>query len=198
VIDFAPSETEEPRPRPLPVQLQVEHPPWVRELAFVCWVKADRNASQAVKLLEESWPEEEPPRPVPYRTLAGWAQREQWDAKADQLIAETFPGLRMRQIAMLVHANTGHLKTLNDIAAGRYNDTEQHDPRAVRNMLEAAKTGLIAGGIGTFGSRDRVAPVLRAAPAEAINLEGMSELELNRITREAIKRSKSPLPERRR
>jgi hypothetical protein len=65
----------------------------------------------------------------------------------------------MRQLAMLVHANTTRIQTINDVAAGRYSDTARFDPRAVRNMLEAARTGLLAGGIDSFGSRNRTAPL---------------------------------------
>jgi hypothetical protein len=51
--------------RPLPVQRQDPHPEWVRELAFVCWVQADRNAARALRLLEEQWPEEDAHGRVP-------------------------------------------------------------------------------------------------------------------------------------
>jgi hypothetical protein len=181
------------------VQLQAEHPTWVRDLAFVCWVECDRNASRAVALLEERWPEGEPYRAVPYRSLCNWVERGNWHAKADDLIAQTFPGLRMRQLAMLVAGNSRHIQTINDIASGAYNDTTQYDPRSVRNMLEAAKVGLIAGGLGTFGSRDRTAPVVRQqASDEAIDFSNMSAQELARWEADLIARSRNDGPDERR
>src|SRR5215216_4689197 len=91
------------RTRPLPVQLQEAHPEWVREQALVCWMQADRNAARALHLLEQQWPEDEPRRIPSYRTVAAWVQRDNWDAIADALIAESFPGLTMRHTARLVY-----------------------------------------------------------------------------------------------
>jgi hypothetical protein len=105
----------------------------------------------------------------------------------------------MRQLAMLVAGNSQHIRTINDIASGVYNDTSQHDPRAVRNMLEAAKTGLIAGGLGTFGSRDRTAPVVRQQVSdEAIDFSSMSAQELARWESDLVARSRNNLPDERR
>jgi hypothetical protein len=104
--------------RPLPVQLQEAHPEWVKELAFVCWLEADRNASRALDLLEQQWPEDEPRRPVAYRTLAAWAQRENWQAKADDLIADNFPGLVMRHTARLVYMAGLALTTTEEVISG--------------------------------------------------------------------------------
>jgi hypothetical protein len=201
-----------PPNRPLPVQLQVEHPEWVRELAFVCWLACDRNASRAVTLLEERWPEDEPRRPVPYRTLATWAQRGNWDAKADEEIAKVFPGLTMRHTARLVHLAGLALTTLEEVISGDgfARDADGNllfgpngeavvtDPRHRRNRLDGAIKALELAGVGTAGSRHRAAPVVRSAMPEAIDFSAMSLQELGRYQRELMKRSKTDMPERKR
>jgi hypothetical protein len=51
--------------RPLPVHLQEPHPRWVRDLAFVCWLEADRNAARAQRLMEDQWPEDDEDGRIP-------------------------------------------------------------------------------------------------------------------------------------
>jgi hypothetical protein len=142
------------------------------------WVATDRNTHRALQLLAECWPEEAPRRPLPYRSRRGWIKRDNWDAKVDQLIVDSSPGLRTRQVAIVVHANLSHIQVVNDIAAGHYNDL---DPRIVRNMLEAAKIGLMAGWIGPLGSQSRSAPVVRARQDGDYDLSSMSLQELTRL-----------------
>jgi hypothetical protein len=178
--------------RPLPVQLQEAHPEWVKELAFVCWLEADRNASRALDLLEQQWPEDEPRRPVAYRTLAAWAQRENWQAKADDLIADNFPGLVMRHTARLVYMAGLALTTTEEVISGdgfvrdrdgqlvydRNGRAVIIDPRHQRNRLDGSIKVLELAGVGTAGSRNRTAPVVRSVTPQEHNLAEMSEQEL--------------------
>ena len=191
--------------RPLPVQLQDAHPPWVQELAFVCWAQCDRNASRAVTMLAEQWPEDEPRRPVPYRTLAGWARRHDWDAKADELIARTFPSLTMRFTARLVAMSGLALTTLEEgisgdgfardsdgaILFGPNGEAVLTDPRHQRNRLDGAVKALELAGVGTAGSRHRVAPVVRSAAPEAVDLSTLDAQALSRLRRDILRRGKT-------
>src|SRR4051812_39966746 len=176
--------------RPLPVQLQDPHPAWVRELAFVCWVQADRNAARALRLLEDQWPEEdEDGRVPPYRTIAAWAKRGNWDTKADDLIAENFPGLVMRHTARLVYMAGLALTTTEEVISGdgfvrdrdgnlvfdRTGRAVIIDPRHQRNRLDGSTKVLELAGVGTAGSRTRSAPVVRSVTPETRDLAEMSE-----------------------
>jgi hypothetical protein len=201
--------------RPLPVQLQDPHPAWVRELAFVCWVQADRNAARALRLMEEQWPEEdEDGRIPPYRTIAAWAQRENWQAKADELIAENFPGLTMRHTARLVHMAGLALTTTEEVISGdgfvrdrdgnlvcdRTGRAVIIDPRHQRNRLDGSIKVLELAGVGTAGSRTRSAPVVRAVIPETLDITNMNEEELAELQLRLIRQTKSDpdVPERKR
>jgi hypothetical protein len=205
--------TEAPN-RPLPVQLQEAHPDWVKELAFVCWLEADRNAARALDLLEQQWPEDEPRRPVAYRTLAAWAQRENWQAKADDLIADNFPGLVMRHTARLVYMAGLALTTAEEVISGdgfvrdgagqlvfdRNGRAVIIDPRHQRNRLDGSTKVLELAGVGTAGSRNRTAPVVRSVTPQAHNLAEMSEQELAELQLALIRAGKHDpdVPERKR
>lgn len=201
--------------RPLPVQLQEPHPAWVKELAFVCWVQADRNAARALRLMEEQWPEEdEDGRLPPYRTVAAWAQRDNWQAKADELIAENFPGLTMRHTARLVHMAGLALTTTEEVISGdgfvrdrdgklvfdRTGRAVIIDPRHQRNRLDGSTKVLELAGVGTAGSRTRSAPVVRSVTIQTHNLAQMSERELGELQRALIREGKNDpaVPERKR
>ena len=200
--------------RPLPVQLQEAHPEWVKELAFVCWLEADRNAARALDLLEQQWPEDEPRRPVAYRTVAAWAQRENWPAKADDLIADNFPGLVMRHTARLVYMAGLALTTTEEVISGdgfvrdrdgqlvydRNGRAVIIDPRHQRNRLDGSTKVLELAGVGTAGSRNRTAPVVRSVTSQDHNLAEMSEQELAELQQTIIRQGKSDpdVPERKR
>jgi len=197
------------RRRPLPVQLQQEHPEWVKELAFTCWLEADRNASRALALLTEHWPEKEPQRLPPYRTVAAWAKRHNWEARADAAIAQAFPGLTMRHTARLVHLAGLALTTLEQVISGdgfardaegnirfdRNGEAIVIDPRHQRNRLDGAVKALELAGVGTAGSRDRRAPVVRPAASDSVDLDAMSLPELLRYEAELVAKSRSTLAE---
>jgi hypothetical protein len=193
------------RTRPLPVQLQEAHPEWVRELAFVCWVQADRNAARARHLMEEHWPEATDGRVPPYRTIAAWVQRGNWDAKADELVAANFPGLTMRHTARLVHMAGLALTTAEEVISGdgflrdedgnlvfdRNGRAVIIDPRHQRNRLDGATKILELAGVGTAGSRNRTAPVVRAVVTETRNLAEMSEEELAELQLQLLRDGKT-------
>jgi hypothetical protein len=201
--------------RPLPVQLQEAHPAWVKELAFVCWVEADRNAARALRLLEQQWPEEdEDGRRPSYRTLAAWAQRDNWDAKADDLIADNFPGLVMRHTARLVYMAGLALTTAEEVISGdgfvrdrdgqlvfdRNGRAVIIDPRHQRNRLDGSIKVLELAGVGTAGSRNRTAPIVRSITSQDHNLAEMSEQELAELQFALIRAGKHDpaVPERKR
>lgn len=165
------------------------HPAWLQEIAFVCYVRANRRVPAAKRLLAVEWealaPAGEPPVDLPVQTWYSWRRRHEWDAKANQLVAVNFPGLRMEHIARLVYAGGTALDALIDAAAGTMPDVKPQD------RIKAAEVLLVAAGLGTHGSRDRVAPVVRAVAAEAVNMDDLSEQELARLTMEAIRKSKT-------
>jgi hypothetical protein len=187
-------------PRLLPPQVALDtahpgtaiapaHPEWLAEIAFVCYVKANRRVPAARQLLLTEWealaPAGEPVIDLPVQTWYSWRRRHEWDAKANQLIATNFPGLRMEQIARLAYAGGTALDALIDAAAGTMPGVKAQD------RIKAAEVLLVAAGLGTHGSRDRVAPVVRAVAEQAVNMDDLSEQELARLTMEAIRKSKT-------
>lgn len=174
-------------------------PEWVEELCFVCWVEANRSVPKAMQLLESRWeglaPEGEPFRQVPLQTWHSWKRRHEWDVKADQIIAQNFPGLRMRQIARLVYSNSAALDFLIGSVQGEF---DQLNGATHASRIKAAEILLVAGGLGTHGSKDRIAPIVRSVVETEVNYDEMTEQELARHTMEAIRKSKTAVPERKR
>jgi hypothetical protein len=187
----------------------------VRDLAFVCWQEADRNAARALRLLEQQWPEDDPdPRIPSYRTLAAWVVRDNWNARADELIADTFPGLTMRHTGRLVYMAGLALTTTEEVISGdgfvrdrdgklvfdRHGRAVIIDPRHQRNRLDGATKVLELAGVGTAGSRTRSAPVVRTIIPETRDLAEMDEQQLAELQLRLIHQSKSDpaVPERKR
>lgn len=165
------------------------HPEWLQEIAFVCYVRANRRVPAAKRLLAVEWealaPAGEPPVELPVQTWYSWRRRHEWDAKANQLVAVNFPGLRMEHIARLVYAGGTALDALIDAAAGTMPDVKPQD------RIKAAEVLLVAAGLGTHGSRDRVAPVVKQVAQEVIDLTDKNEHELARLGMETIRRGKT-------
>jgi len=171
------------------------HPEWVEEIAFVCWVEGNRKIAEALRLYrlrqEARFEDEEPLPDLTRTTLQSWVTRHDWNAKADQIIATNFPGLRMRQIARLVYAGGAALDALIDAVTGDMAGVKPQE------RVKAAEILLVAGGLGTHGSRERLAPVVKVVEAQTENLEDLTEQELGRLAMAAIRKSRNTDPERR-
>lgn len=175
-------------------------PVWIEEAAFVCWLRCDRVMPAAMKMLEEEWdtfvPEGGESATLPGKqTWYAWRRRHDWDLKADQVIASNFPQLRMRDIARLVAAGGAALDFLIGSARGEFDHLHPGTHEARRRSSEVL---LVAGGLGTYGSRDKVAPVVKAVVSNEITFEDKTEQELARITMEHIRATKTNHEERRR
>lgn len=195
-------------PRLLPPQVQIRRsgkqranlraplPEWVEETAFVCWVEANRQAPQAMRLYamqqEARLDDEEPLPALAITTMRSWIKRHDWHAKADQLIAANFPGLRMRQVARLVYAGGAALDALIDAVTGEMPGVRPPE------RIKAAEILLVAGGLGTHGSKERLAPVVKSVSNESVDLEALTEQELGRLAMDALRRTRDTHPERRR
>lgn len=177
-------------------------PLWIEEAAFVCYVKCNRKVIPAMRMLEEEWASFAPegvdpdtPQVPPNPTWYAWRKRHDWDAKANQVIATNFPNLRMEHLARLVASGGAALDFLIGSAMGEFDHLHPGTHEARRRSSEVL---LVAAGLGTHGSRDRVAPVVRAVVAEELDYDAMTEQELARVTLERIRATKTNHEERRR
>jgi hypothetical protein len=178
------AETESMRGHNLPTAGDV-WPEWVENALFVCWLKANQSMPAALRLLRDEWDayasfadpatgeiRTHPYQEVPFQTAHAWKRRHDWERKATQVIAETFPELTRQVAALTLRAQLVAMRTLIDVMQG------EHPKARPADLIEAAKTTLMTGGTGTWGSVMRQAPVVREAIDAAIDLTGMTEQEL--------------------
>jgi len=170
------------------------HPEWVEELAFVCWIESDRNVKRAQALYKERqdakvYEGEDPAPDVAYQTWISWKNRHNWEAKADAFVAAHFPGLRMRHIARVMNLNT--------VAIERHADMLHNPNTREENLIRAIELAYQTTGLGTWGSRERLAPTVKVVEAVREDLEDLSEQELGRLAMEAIRKTRNTDPERR-
>ncbi len=187
------------RPRPWNLGL-TPHPQWVEEIAFVCYVRAGRSMKSAKKLMESEWESLAPLQPdedgvlvspeyidVPVRTLSGWKYKHDWDRKFNAFVADKFPGINVEQLADLIIGAGRGLHFLIGSVQGEYDHLH---PATHIARIKSAELLITARGLGTFGSRDRLAPTVRTVVEEVIDFESKTEQELARITQEAIARTR--------
>lgn len=170
------------------------HPAWVEELAFVCWIESDRNVKRAMQLYRERqdakvYEGEEPAPDVAYQTWISWKNRHNWEAKADAFVAANFPGLRMRHIARVMNLNT--------VAIERHADMLHNPNTREENLIRAIELAYQTTGLGTWGSRERLAPTVKVVEAVREDLDDLDERELGRLAMEAIRKTRNTDPERR-
>jgi hypothetical protein len=170
------------------------HPEWVEELAFVCWIESDRNIRRAMRLYTERqqakvYDGEDPAPDVAYQTWVSWKNRHNWEMKADAFVAANFPGLRMRHIARVMNLNT--------IAIEKHADILHRDNVKDQDMLKAIEMAYQTTGLGTWGSRERLAPTVKVVEAIREDLDDLDERELGRLAMEAIRKTRNTDPERR-
>jgi hypothetical protein len=77
------------------------YPEWVRDMAFGQFVLADRNAAAAHRYMLNMW-DDDWGVPPDKKTVQRWARTENWDFRADVLIAEQYPALYQRDLARLI------------------------------------------------------------------------------------------------
>jgi hypothetical protein len=160
--------------------LPYKYQPEIEELAFACYIQADRNVSRAHRMLLELCPEEEY---LPDRSTIGrWARNRAWDAKADEAISLDYPNLLRRDLARVQILRGQALSEQSAIFAGERDHLAGH-------QLMARTTGIATvlqiSGLGTAGSRSderQLAP----APVIAALEEGLSPQERARRQRERL------------
>ena len=149
-------------PAPLTPRPPAGYGPEVKELAFVCYVQADRNISRATRLLAEKLGEGRcPDRSV----VSKWAKEDLWGLKATEAVYERFPYLNVEHAARQIDLTEQAYDTYQSIMNGDFD----HLPSAiVSNKREVAKHLIDLRGLGTSGQRFGIAePVLPALPAPA-------------------------------
>jgi hypothetical protein len=180
-----------------------EWPPWVEEALFVRWIEEDQHMPRALARLEADWEdfaelEYDPEtgdvtpvtyREVPFQTAHGWKRRHNWDLRMAEETARRFPELNFIHNARLVIAR--------DIALRRVLDVLQDPTAKYADLGVFAKLALEHGGSGTAGSKDRLAPQVRAQVNRAIDLASMNEEQLAELQKQIIREDKAQLPERR-
>lgn len=156
------------------------YPPDIEELAFACYVKADRNISRAHRLLLELGTDHEflPDR----STISKWASRKQWDVKADQAIANNFPHLLRRDLARLMALRSEALNTYASILAG---ELDHLKPPALMARQNTAKDVLTLAGLGTAGAKSDPGSLAPVAPIQQIE-ESLSPAERARRQRDRL------------
>lgn len=168
---------------------------YVLEQAFVCWVEGNRSVPQARKLYAERREGDAELPEIARQTWYTWVRTYEWHSKADGLIAQNFPALRMRHIARLVYSAGAALDFLIGSVQGEHDHLH---PGTHKVRSDNALGLLVAGGLGTHGSKDRLAPVVRAIVEDAPDFSAMSELEINQWTRQKLAEGKAQVnPERR-
>lgn len=197
------ADKEKPRPRNLPTT-GTDWPEWVENALFICWIEEDQVMPAALARLHAEWDafvepqidpetgeilELEPPE-IPLPTALSWLRRHEWKLKAAQLIAATFPQLEVQHAAQLVHAKHLALRRVIDIL-------KKGDRAKDADALKAAELLLVAGGSGTHGSKDRLAPIPREVVSRELDMAGMTEEELAEVQLKIIREGKAQLPERR-
>lgn len=156
------------------------YPPEIEELAFSCYVQADRNVSRAHRMLRDLLTADDP---YPERsTMQKWSTQKQWDVKADEAIAENFPHLLRRDLARLQVLRGQALSEQAAIFAG------ERDNLSSSQML-ARTTGISTilniSGLGTAGAKSDPTSLAPAPTMQAID-EGLSPTERARRQRERL------------
>lgn len=119
----------------------------VKELAFACYVQADRNISRATMLLRARLDGE----PCPDRSVVSrWAKENSWALKATEAIAERFPYLQVEHAARLVEMADHALDTYK---AALFGELDHLPLGAQRLRIEVAKHVLDMRGLGTSGAK---------------------------------------------
>ena len=154
--------------------------PEVEELAFSCYVQADRNVSRAHRMLANLLTEEEP---CPERsTIQKWSTAKQWDVKADEAIAENFPNLLRRDLARLQVLRGQALSEQAAIFAG---ERDHLNSAQMMARTTGIATVLNISGLGTAGAKSDPTSLAPAPVVQAIE-EGLSPAERARRQRERL------------
>lgn len=155
-------------------------PPEVEELAFSCYIQADRNVSRAQRMLAELLTAGEP---VPERsTIQKWSSQKQWDVKADEVIADNFPHLLRRDLARLQVLRGQALSEQAAIFAGERDNLNSAQMMA---RTTGIATVLNISGLGTAGAKSDPTSLAPAPVLQAIE-EGLSPTERARRQRERL------------
>ncbi len=174
------------------------HPEWpepVERTYFFAWMAANRAVPAAKRLLVEQWgtyaPPDAPPEflDVPLPTLYKWVKVHNWNARANDWIASTFPETTMHQNARLI----GMGDKVQDEMAAILNGERDHLPRAALDArVKVIDMWNVARGIGTHGSVLRQAPVIRQhVDNTAIDVSSMTEQELAELQQGIIRDGKT-------
>ena len=156
----------------------LDYPDEVKEAAFVAYVNADRSATKALRHLQEMLFEGEK---VPDRTtIAKWAKKEGWDARADDLVASQFPALMARDLARLAMLRAKALRTADDVMEGELDHLNQGQLNARTNTMN---TILTISGLGTAGSRVDMQALAPAPKVEALPAGEDGEVDVNALAR---------------
>ena len=166
----------------------LRHGAEMRELAFALYIKADRNLVQTLRLLDEECrgmkdDQDEPILAPTYRTLQRWKASEDWDALADQAIAEAFPHLHMRNLARLMNLQGEALSQYAQVLNGELDELK---PGALQARVAVAKDLLWLSGLGTAGSRVDNAQIQPKAVAQEAIDSGLTPQEVARRQRERL------------
>lgn len=161
--------------------LRTHYPEEIEEAAFAAYIQADRNVSRALRLLSDMFPGEDLPDRT---TVSRWAQRGNWDLRADEAIAENFPHLLRRDLARLQVLRGQALAEQAAIFAGERDHLSGHQMLA---RTTGIGTVLQISGLGTAGARSENA-TLAPAPTLAAVEDGLTPQERARRQRERLER----------
>lgn len=156
------------------------YPPEIEELAFSCYVQADRNVSRAHRMLAELVTGDDP---LPERsTIQKWSTQKQWDVKADEAIAENFPHLLRRDLARLQVLRG---QALSEQAAIFSGERDHLNSAQMMARTTGIATVLNISGLGTAGAKSDPTSLAPAPVVQAID-EGLSPAERARRQRERL------------
>ena len=156
----------------------LDYPEEVKEAAFAAYVMADRSATKARRHLEEMFFEGE--RLPDRTTIAKWAKKEAWDAKADEAISAQFPHLMARDLARLAVLRGKSLKVIDDVYEGVLDHLNQTQMNARTQMVT---TTLTVSGLGTAGSRVDMQALAPAPKVEALPAGADGDVDINALAR---------------
>jgi hypothetical protein len=101
-------------------------------MAFGQFVLADRNAADAHRRILGMW-DDDWGHPPDKKTVQRWARTDNWDFRADVLIAETYPGLYQRDLARLIALRGKAVATYSQLMDGTY---EGKNPMAAAQVAK--------------------------------------------------------------
>jgi hypothetical protein len=157
-----------------------KYPPEIEELAFSCYIQADRNVSRAHRMLLELCTGEEY---LPDRTtVQRWSSQKQWDAKADEVIADNFPHLLRRDLARLQVLRGQALSEQAAIFAG---ERDHLNSAQIMARTTGISTVLQISGLGTAGAKADPGQLAPQQVAHALE-EGLSPADRARRQRERL------------